>query len=224
MVIPTARVRGLLPQKTFFEDYVESALVSLAMSLEDRDPFSPGHCERVSSYSVRLGQSLGLPDAELAALQTAGIVHDVGKVAVPEEIMMKPGPLTQDEVEIMREHAVVGERLCAGVKSFRGALPLIRHHHERMDGSGYPGGLKGGEIPLGARIIQTVDIYDALTSDRPYRRAFSPREAFRIMYAEVERGWCDGALVDLLEGMKLRQAERSPVFGAVKLRASKAFA
>jgi putative two-component system response regulator len=103
----------------------------------------------------------------------------------------------------MKQHPVVGERICAPLRSFRHVLPVIRHHHEKLDGSGYPDGLKGEEIPLTARVLQIVDIYDALTTSRPYRKALSPEEAFTLMHKEVERGWWDGALVDELEALML---------------------
>jgi putative two-component system response regulator len=133
------------------------------------------------------------------ALRRAGIVHDVGKVAVPEHILLKPGPLTPEERKIMEQHPITGERICAPMKSFRRVLPIIRHHHEKLDGSGYPDGLKGEDIPMTVRILQTVDIYDALTTDRPYRKALSSQEALSIMRSEVKKGWWDGGLVDILE-------------------------
>jgi len=130
-------------------------------------------------------------------------VHDIGKVAVPEHILLKPGPLTPEEREIMKQHPVVGERICAPLRSFRHVLPVIRHHHEKLDGSGYPDGLKGEEVPLTARVLQIVDIYDALTTSRPYRKALSPKEAFALIHKEAERGWWDGALLKEFEGMLL---------------------
>jgi len=116
-------------------------------------------------------------------------VHDIGKVAVPDHILLKPGPLDSDEWKIMKQHPLIGERICRPLKSFRHVLPIIRHHHEKLDGSGYPDGLKGKDIPLTAQIMQTVDIYDALTTSRPYRKALSPKEAFAIMDTEVKKGW-----------------------------------
>jgi len=123
------------------------------------------------------------------------LLHDVGKVAVPDSILFKPSPLSAVEMEVVRQHPVVGESICAPLKSFRDALPIIRHHHERMDGSGYPDGLVGQNIPLVARITQVVDVYDALTTDRPYRKALASEAALSVMESEVSRGWLDPSLV-----------------------------
>jgi len=140
-----------------------------------------------------------LPQEDLIALRRGGVVHDIGKVAVPERVLLKPGPLDAHESKLMGTHTVIGERICAPLKSFRQVLPIIRWHHERQDGSGYPDHLKGSQIPLIARVLQTVDIYDALTTDRPYRKALSSERAFAILHDEVRRGWWDGTLVDEFE-------------------------
>jgi putative two-component system response regulator len=137
---------------------------------------------------------VGLPPEEITALRRAGIVHDIGKVAVPDAILLKPGPLTAEEWKIMREHPVVGERICAPLRSFKLVLPIIRHHHERLDGSGYPDGLRGDQIPVGARVIQIADVYDALTTARPYKGPLVPDRALEIMDEEVQKGWWDPAL------------------------------
>jgi putative two-component system response regulator len=140
------------------------------------------------------------------ALRRAGIIHDIGKIAVPDKILLKPGPLAPDERRIVEHYPVVGEQLCAPVKSFREVLPIIRHHHERIDGSGYPDGLKKDQIPLPARILSVVDIYDALTTDRPYRKALSQWEAIQTIRKEAGRGWWDVPLVDQLEVVVFRPA------------------
>jgi putative two-component system response regulator len=193
-----SRVRSLLRLKARTDELerAESVLFSLALSIEAKDPYTQNHCERLSEYSVCLGKRLGLPDEYMTALRRAGIVHDIGKIAVPESILLKPGRLTEDEWKIMREHPVVGERICAPLKSFRHVLPIIRHHHEKMDGSGYPDRLRGHEIPLTARILQIVDVYDALTTARPYKRALSVAEALQTMQEEVQRGWWDRAIFE----------------------------
>lgn len=192
-----ARVRSLLRLKQFTDELesAETVLFSLAISIEAKDPYTEGHCTRLSQYSVKLANALGLPEEECVALRRGGIVHDVGKVAVPERILLKPGPLTEDERKIVEEHPVVGERICRPLRSFRLVLPIIRHHHEKLDGSGYPDGLQGENIPITARILSVVDVFDALTSERAYRAASGHEEAFRIMHEEVERGWWDGRLV-----------------------------
>jgi putative two-component system response regulator len=188
-----ARVRSLLKLKAHTDELerAESVLFALARSIEGKDPYTQDHCARLSDYASRLGERLRLPPDQLTALHRAGIVHDIGKVAVPDAILLKPGRLTEDEWAIMRQHPVVGERICAPLKSFRLVLPIIRHHHEKLDGTGYPDGLKGEEIPITARILQIVDVYDALTTVRPYKRALSGVEALEIMGQEVRRGWWD---------------------------------
>jgi putative two-component system response regulator len=150
-----ARVRSLLALKGYTDELerAESVLFALARSIEGKDPYTEGHCERLSDYSASLGERVGLPAEQITALRRAGTVHDVGKVAVPDAILLKPGPLRPDEWGIMRKHPVIGERICAPLKSFRFVLPIIRHHHERFDGSGYPDGLKGEAVPLTARVL-----------------------------------------------------------------------
>jgi len=196
-----ARVRSLLRLKQFTDELesAETVLCSLAISIEAKDPYTVGHCDRLSVYAEALGKRIGLASDLQIALRRGGIVHDLGKVAVPEHILRKPGKLTPEERKIMEEHPVVGERICAPLKSFRNVLPIIRHHHEKLNGTGYPDGLKGKAIPLTARILSAVDIYDALTTDRPYRRAFSREAALATIYEEVRKGWWDGDLIRELE-------------------------
>jgi putative two-component system response regulator len=198
-----ARVRSLLRLKHFTDELenAETVLFSLALGIESKDPYTGGHCDRLSKYSVALGERLGLPEEHLVALRRAGVVHDIGKLAVPEWILLKPGPLTPDERKVIEQHPGAGERICAPLRTFRHVLPIIRHHHERLDGSGYPDGLRGERIPLTARILQTADVYDALATDRPYRKALAPHDAFRVMREEVRRGWWDGTLVDEFEAL-----------------------
>jgi putative two-component system response regulator len=200
-----ARVNSLVRLKKFTDELenAEIVLSSLALSIEAKDPCTQGHCERLSQYAVALAKRLNLSEEWCVALRRGGVVHDIGKIGVPESILTKPGPLTEDEWKMMKQHPAIGERICAPLKSFGMVLPIIRHHHERLDGSGYPDGLKGEEIPLAARILQTVDIFDAITTDRPYHRARSPREAFALLREEVKRGWRDAALVDELEAVLL---------------------
>lgn len=196
-----ARVRSLMKLKLRTDELerAESVLFSLARSIEGKDPYTHGHCERLAEYSTRLGEQLGLPEEQLTALRRAGVVHDVGKIAVPDAILLKPGRLTEDEWKIVREHPVVGERICAPLKSFRLVLPIIRHHHEKCNGSGYPDGLRGEAIPITARVMQIVDVFDALTTDRPYKRAFTPTEALQTMREEVAKGWWDREIFEQFE-------------------------
>jgi len=209
-----ARVHSLLRLKRFTDelDNAETVLFSLALAIEAKDPYTEGHCDRLSKYSVALAEKMGLPDPLRVALRRGGLIHDIGKLAVPEYILLKPGPLTPEERKIMERHTLEGERICAPLRSFRNVLPIIRHHHEKQDGSGYPDGLKGEQIPLTARILQVTDIYDALTTDRPYRKALPAEKALATMREEVKRGWWDGALVNQLEVLLAESA--IPVAGS----------
>jgi putative two-component system response regulator len=198
-----ARVDSLIRLKQFTDELenAEAVLLSLALSIEAKDPYTEGHCDRLSKYSVAVAEKLGLPEDLHVALRRGGLVHDIGKLAVPEHILLKPGPLTPDERKIMEQHTIAGERICAPLRSFRHVLPIIRHHHEKQDGSGYPDGLKADQIPLTARILQITDVYDALTTDRPYRKALSVEKAFAIMRDEVKRGWWDGSVLNEFEAV-----------------------
>ena len=192
-----ARVGSLLRLKQFTDELenVDGVLVSLGLAVEAKDPSTQGHCERLADYGVQLGRRFGLPSDHLTALRRAGFLHDLGKIAVPEAILLKPARLTPEEWEIMRMHPEVGERICQPLRSMRLVLPIIRHHHERWDGSGYPDRLKGETIPLTARILQIVDVYDALRTERPYKAGFSPAEALKILQEEGGKGWYDPEVV-----------------------------
>jgi putative two-component system response regulator len=196
-----ARVGSLLKlkQRTDELERAESVLFSLARSIEGKDPYTHGHCERLAEYSARLGEHLRLSEEQLIALGRAGVVHDVGKIAVPDAILLKPGRLTAEEWTLIKEHPVVGERICAPLKSFRMVLPIIRHHHEKFDGSGYPDGLRGEAIPVTARVLQVVDVYDALTTERPYKKAFSITDALQTIKEEVAKGWWDPQIFEQFE-------------------------
>jgi putative two-component system response regulator len=198
-----ARSRSLLRLKESTDELenAETVLFSLALSIEAKDPYTKGHCDRLASYSEALGERLGLPQEECVALRRAGVVHDVGKIGVPEHILIKRGPLSDEEWAIMKKHPLTGERICSPLKSFRLVLPIIRHHHEKLDGSGYPDGLKGDQIPFTARLLQITDIYDALITDRPYRKALCHEEAIHTMRDEARLGWRDGCLIDEFEAL-----------------------
>ncbi|HUR36755.1 MAG TPA: HD domain-containing phosphohydrolase [Terriglobales bacterium] len=193
-----ARVRSLLGLKFFTDELerTEAVLFALAQSIEGKDPYTAGHCDRLSTLSAMLGEAIGLPSEQLTALRRGGIVHDIGKVAVPDSILLKPGRLDADEMCTMRQHPVAGEEICRPLKSFRHVLPIIRHHHEKMNGSGYPDGLRGQQIPLTSRIMAIIDVFDALTTERPYKRALTTGEALSVMEEEVTKGWWDPELFE----------------------------
>ncbi len=200
-----ARVRSLLRMKRYTDELVrtESVLLSFARSIEGKDHYTEGHCERLSTRATELGRRLVLSQDEITALDRAGMVHDIGKIAVPDAILLKPSRLTPDEWAVMRKHPVTGEHICSPIYSFRLVLPIIRHHHEKFDGSGYPDALSGEQIPITARVLQVVDVYDALTTERPYKPALAPAEALKTMHIEVEKGWWDPKLVAEFERLVL---------------------
>lgn len=193
-----ARVRSLLQFKFATDelDTAEEVLRSLAMMIEVRDAYTEGHCQRLAHYGVELGTRLGLPDEDLRTLAQGGYFHDIGKIALPDAILLKRGALTEAEFARVKEHPVIGDRLCGNLRVLQRVRSIVRHHHERLDGSGYPDGLAGDDIPLLAQIIGVVDVYDAMTTDRPYRQARTPGEALAELEREVELGWRRADLVE----------------------------
>ena len=193
-----ARVRALSRMKQLIDelDSAEGAFMALALTIEARDPSTNGHCERLARYAVDLGTALGLSGDDLGALHRGGYLHDVGKVGVPDAVLLKPGPLSPAELEVMRRHPEIGDSLCAPLQSLRRVRPIIRHHHERLDGSGYPGNLRGDEVPLLAQIVAIVDVYDALTTDRPYRRALPHAAAVRELQEGAGAGQYNARFVE----------------------------
>jgi putative two-component system response regulator len=204
-----ARVQSLLELKEFTDELenVEVVLFTLALSVEARDPYTEGHCHRISRYSAELGQHLGLDDEDVTALRRGGILHDLGKIVIPDEILKKGSQLTEDEWRIMKQHPITGENICRPLKSLRRALPIIRHHHEHWNGTGYPDGLSGEEIPLLARVLTVVDVYDALRTARPYKPVLSHSESERTMLAEARAGLWDADLAKELFTMLGRRRE-----------------
>ena len=197
-----ARVRSLLRLKHFTDelDSAESVILSLAMTVEARDPYTFGHCQRMSGYARLLGARLGLTPHELSALHKGGYLHDVGKIGIPDAVLFKSGPLTADEFETVKRHTTIGDRLCGNLRSLDPVRPIIRSHHERIDGSGYPDSLAGGEVPLLAQIVSVVDLYDAMTTTRPYRSGLQPQDALAALGREAERGRFDRALIEAFVG------------------------
>ena len=193
-----ARVRSLLRIKSYTDDLdsAESVIVSLALTIEARDTTTSGHCQRLAQYASALGQTLGLDEDDVSALARGGYLHDVGKVGIPDAVLLKPGPLAREEYELIKQHTVIGDRLCGELRSLRKVRSIVRHHHERLDGSGYPDGLRGDAIPLLAQITGIVDVFDALTTDRPYRPALPVAWAAEELRREAARGWRRGDLVN----------------------------
>jgi putative two-component system response regulator len=192
-----ARVKSLLKLKEFTDELenAEAVLVALALGIESRDPYTGNHCERLARYASDLGHHIGLDGDSIVALKRGGYLHDLGKVSIPDDILKKGTRLTAEEWTMMKQHPVIGEAICRPLKSFRTVLPIIRHHHEHWDGSGYPDQLAGYDIPLLARVLQVVDVYDALRTARPYKPALNHEEAKRTMMDEATRGLWDPNLV-----------------------------
>ena len=166
---------------------ISQSLLGLANALEAKDPYTRGHSQRVSALARRLAEVSGLPSREVDVIAQAGLLHDIGKIGVPEAVLGKPGRLDPDEWEIMRRHPVIGAQIVAPFEFFAAGAIIVRHHHERWDGSGYPDGLRGTAIPLGARIVAVADVYDALTSSRPYRQALPHHTAIQYIGEEAGR-------------------------------------
>ncbi|MFA5975699.1 MAG: HD domain-containing phosphohydrolase [Elusimicrobiota bacterium] len=202
------RIKSLLRVKYLNEqlDCAEDVLFSMARAIEAKDSYTQGHVERVSRLAMGLGERLSLSDEELDSLRKGGVLHDIGKIGIPDRILNKAGPLTTEERLIVRMHPVQGAKICEKLKSIRGAVPIIRHHHERLDGTGYPDHLSGDEIPVLARIMTIVDIYDALTTTRSYRKRLPQEVALEILWDEVNKGWWDKRILTEFSAM-LREGE-----------------
>jgi putative two-component system response regulator len=202
-----ARVNSLLRLKEFTDELenAESVLCTLGLSVESRDPYTEGHCERLAQNAASLGRHLGLDEASIVALRRGGYLHDLGKIAVPDEILKKGSNLTPEEWAVMKLHPITGENICRPLKSLRLVLPIIRNHHEHSDGSGYPDGLRKAEIPLLPRILQVVDVYDALRTARPYKPALSHEQAALTMRKEAQSGLWDETLVKEFFSMLLQR-------------------
>jgi len=192
-----ARVRSLLRIKRYTDDLdsAESVIVNLALTIEARDSTTGGHCKRLAQYASSLGRTLGLDEEAVLTLARGGFLHDVGKVGIPDAVLLKAGPLAPEEFDLIKQHTIIGDRLCGELQSLRNVRPIVRHHHERLDGSGYPDGLLGDATPLLAQIMGVVDVFDALTTPRPYRAALPFASAGAELRREVTRGWRRAHLV-----------------------------
>lgn len=206
-----ARIRNLLKVRELHNalDSAENIIYFMADIVEAKDSYTEGHTDRVSRYASMLGKELGLSGTEIDHLKQGGVLHDIGKIGIPDAILKKPGRLTTAEFEVIRSHPALGYKICGNLKSLRNILPIIRHHHERLDGSGYPDRLKGDQIPLLARIVAICDVYDALTSNRPYRSAMSVEKALQILRDEARRGYWDADFVELFTKLILQLSTNS---------------
>ena len=196
-----ARVRSALRLKAVYDtlDSAEQVIFSLAAAVEAKDKYTEKHTHRVAESARHVGMKLGLPERALDALYRGGIIHDIGKIGVPDAILLKPGPLAGDEVRIMRAHTTIGESIVRPLRSGANLLPIIRNHHEHFDGRGYPDGLAGRAIPRLARIVAVCDSYDALVTDRPYRKARTVEDAIATLADGAGTQW-DPELVEVLVG------------------------
>jgi len=201
-----ARVKNLLRLRSYINEleHAEQVIFSLAKAVEAKDKYTEGHCERLSGMAEAMGEELDLSKQDLTILRRGGILHDIGKIAIDDSILLKPGPLTESEFEIIKTHPEIGENICKPLKTLRPVLPVIRSHQERYNGSGYPDGLKGEGIPVHARIIGIVDCYDALTTERTYRKAFPDEQAMEIIRKETVRWLWDPKLFEILEELVTR--------------------
>ncbi len=196
-----ARVASLIRLKQYTDqlEYAEQIIFSLALAVEAKDSYTKGHCNRLANYGGLLAEKANLSAKDIKTVRRGGILHDIGKLAIQDQILLKPGPLSKDEYNIIKTHPEAGEKICRPLKTLEDVLPIIRYHQERFDGSGYPDGLRGESIPLMARIVAMVDSYDALTTDRPYRPALSEEQALRLLDVETEKGLWDKELFNIFK-------------------------
>jgi putative two-component system response regulator len=193
-----ARIRSLMRLKRYTDelDSAEAVILSLARTIEARDPYTGGHCERLAAYASELGRRLGLEEDQLVALRRGGFLHDVGKIAIADAVLIKRGPLDAAERLLIEQHPAIGDGLCSQLRLLDDVRPIVRHHHERLDGSGYPDRLSGEGVPLLAQIISIADTYDAITTERPYRAAASAAHACDELREDAAKGWKSTRLVE----------------------------
>jgi len=199
----TTRIRSLLRLKTMHDelDHSEDIIITLALALEAKDAYTKGHSERVGMLAERLAAFIGLKDRDCLLLKKAGFLHDIGKIGVRGDILAKPGPINDAERSSMERHPALGAEICAPLNSLRNALPIVRHHHERWDGTGFPDGLAGEAIPLLARVLSVADAYDAMVSERPYRDSLTSEAALERLANERDSGQWDPQIVDAFLAM-----------------------
>jgi putative two-component system response regulator len=195
-----ARVRSLARMKRYTDDLdsASAILTTLAEVIESRYGYSPGHCHRMANYAAAVGRTLRASDDEMQALYRGAFLHDIGMLAISDMILQNPGPLSNAEYETVKAHPTIGDALCANLRSLQSVRPIVRWHHERLDGSGYPDGLRGQEIPLVAQIVGVVEMYEALTTTRPYQERFKPNDALVLLHRHADRGWLSADVVQAM--------------------------
>jgi cyclic di-GMP phosphodiesterase len=193
-----ARVGSAVRLKRYTDDLDSAAsiVMTLAVMIEARDGIAEGHCHRMANYATAIGRALGLGSADLQALHRGGFLHDIGMLAIPPAVLLKAGPLEAEEYERIKSHTIIGDDLCRDLRSLQSVRPIVRHHHERRDGSGYPDGLRGDEIPLLAQIVSVVDLYDAVTHNLPYQTTKSGTEAIQLLRRQADEGLRDPKIVE----------------------------
>ncbi|MDQ3812939.1 MAG: HD-GYP domain-containing protein [Armatimonadota bacterium] len=192
-------------------DVAERMVLSLLTAAEARDFRMRRHAERVAKYCLEIADHLELSENERQQLHYGALLHDIGNIGIPDSILLKPGGLTEMEFEEMKLHPIIGVQICESLPFIEAIRPLIRNHHEKLDGSGYPDGLYGDEIPLLVRILSVTDVYDSLRSDRAYRSAFGHDEALEILRDEAQRGWWDAEIAELLAEVTAPESDFVPV-------------
>lgn len=186
---------NILENKSNLEG-IDQLLFFFAVAIGKRDPHTGNRCERLVKIASEFGEYLQLSPLEIRDLTWAAYLHDIGKIGTPDEVLLKQGKLTPDEWEIMKKHVIIGEKICQPLASMKGVLPIIRHHHERWDGSGYPDGLKENEIPYVVQVFQIIDIYDAMIHETPYKQGMTPELAILLIQKETDAGWRNRELTE----------------------------
>ena len=207
-----ARVRSLARMKRYTDDLdsASAILTTVAAMIESRYGYSAGHCYRMANYATAVGRTLDASDEELQALYRGAFLHDIGMLAISDAILQNPGPLSDDEYETVKSHPTVGDALCANLRSLQSVRPIVRWHHERVDGSGYPDGLRGEEIPLIAQIVGVVEMYEALTTSRPYQGSCKPADALVLLKRHADRGWLSSRVVNAMSRVVQSLQVREP--------------
>jgi putative two-component system response regulator len=198
------RLRVLARQKRYTDDLEHTASVMTALStmIEMRDRYTDGHCHRMANHAAMLGKRIGLSGDEIHVLRRGSFLHDIGMLAVPETVLLKPARLEPEERALIQSHTVIGESFISNLHSLQPVRSIVRHHHERRDGSGYPDGLRGDDIPLPAQIVGLVDVFEAMTSPRPYQKRATPREALAVLHRQAKQGWHSEQLVNEFARMR----------------------